>query len=115
MFYVFKLECRTNVTGQVKWNFMKHTTKLFPLIEDMVKLKTIQTINYQGYLSQCTVKGHKHAGEKRELEIIVKNYKSQDLRPKEVKERSMFAFGSLLEENPESTELYRFSFDSKAR
>jgi len=36
-FYIFKLETRTLMTGQMKWNFMPFTTNLFPLIEDFVK------------------------------------------------------------------------------
>ena len=38
LFYIFKLESRTSITGQVKWHFNKFTTDLFPLIEDFVKL-----------------------------------------------------------------------------
>ena len=100
----------------MKWNFVPFKTKLFPLVEDYVKLTTTQSMNYKGQLSQCTVKNHRHEGESRELEIVVSNYKSEDVRPKAaVAERSLFSFGAILEESPESTELYRISFSAAAR
>lgn len=115
-FYIFRLEVRSMITGQTKWSFVPFTTQLFPLVEDYIKVGTTQTINYKGMLSQCTVKGHRHDGLIRKLEIVVKNYKSQDTRKKEVvQERSLFSFGSVEPESPESQELYMFDFDSRAK
>ena len=55
-------------------------------------------------------------GDKRELEIVVRNYKSEDVRPKpEAEQRGFFSFGSILPENPESTELYKIAFSENAR
>lgn len=40
LFYIFKLETRNTMAGQMKWNFVPHTTTLFPLIEDYAKRAT---------------------------------------------------------------------------
>ena len=105
------------MTGQMSWCFETFKTQLFPLIEDYVKLATTQVIDYKGILSQCSIKAHKHVGDERELEIIVRNYKSEDARPKQNndQQRSFFSFGAIMEESPESTELYRMAFSSIAR
>ena len=117
LFYIFKLETKTHMNGQISWCFESFKTQLFPLIEDYVKLATTQIIDYKGILSQCSIKAHKHVGEERELEVIVRNYKSEDIRPKQAtdQQRSFFSFGSIMEESPESTELYRLAFSSILR
>jgi len=40
LFYIFKLETKTTMTGQIKWNFVPFTTTLFPLLEDYAKRAT---------------------------------------------------------------------------
>lgn len=56
LFYIFKLETKTTMTGQMNWCFETFKTQLFPLIEDFVKLSTTQVIDYKGVLSQCSIK-----------------------------------------------------------
>jgi len=67
-------------------------------------------------MSQCTIKSGRTTGDVRELEIIVKNYKSKDPNVAEEGPRGgFFGFGNMLAENPESEERYRIEFDSSAR
>lgn len=34
IFYVFKMECRTRLTGEMDWIFQPYKTELFPFVED---------------------------------------------------------------------------------
>lgn len=78
LFYCFRLSTHQRLGGEHVWKFEPVKTQLFPFIEDQIKLATTQTINYKGLLSQCTVKNAHTMGDIRVMEIVVKNYLSQN-------------------------------------
>jgi len=117
IFYIFKLKLNQRLSGD-EWVFVPFKTELFPFVEEQIAVSTSQRIDYKGQLSQCLIKASKTIGEERVVELLVKNYTSQELnkKKKEVVSSGFFSFASsLIEDKPNSEEKYRLKFGVTAR